>query len=68
MSQTDKVNAVSNIIVKKRYNEMKKQMGFWLDNDVATVLIKVTDEAPRGAKSQLVNDALRRLFEEEGYL
>lgn len=42
--------------------------GFYLENEVADAIDRITRRSPKGAKSKLVNAILKKHLKDEGYL
>lgn len=42
--------------------------GFYLEKDIVTVLNKLGEKGGKGIKSKIVNEALRKVFREKGWL
>lgn len=50
-------------------NENKKQLiGIYFDSDVAAVLKSLAAKGSKGAQSQLVNAAVKKLFQDKGLM
>lgn len=45
-----------------------KVTGFYLDDDIERVLVRLAGKGVRGTKNAIVNEALRKYFKEKGLL
>ncbi|MBU8908244.1 hypothetical protein [Desertibacillus haloalkaliphilus] len=64
-TDNDSSDAIDDLFEKKDEPIFR---GFYLDKDVVKVLDKVSKRGSKGIKSQLVNEALRKIFIEKGWL
>lgn len=65
-NDNDNVNVNNNI--ENLFTEKEKPIlvGVYFDPELAKILDEVSKGRPRGAKSKIVNEALRKLFQEMG--
>ena len=63
-TSTSKVDAID-ILLQNPMNRLKRvYRGFYFDDDVLSII----DRVPKSYKSELVNEALRKVFKEKGLL
>lgn len=69
IKKKNNVDLVSDIIQGKRNkDETHVFKGYYLENDVANTIDRITDNKPRGTKSELVNEILKKYFKKEGIM
>ncbi|MBU8855711.1 hypothetical protein BGM24_27720, partial [Bacillus sp. FJAT-26377] len=61
---TSKVDAIDILLQSPKDRSKRVYRGFYFDNDVLSVI----DRVPKSYKSELVNEALRKVFKEKGLL
>jgi hypothetical protein len=61
-------NALQNLIQGTEPKRSTRQHGVYLDKDIEKILDNLLKDAPKGAKSDVVNDSLRALFQNYGLL
>jgi hypothetical protein len=70
IGKSDKVNVNDNININSILNEEPKKelVGIYFDPEVKRILQEVTKKSGRGAQSKLVNEAVKRLLQESGFM
>lgn len=58
------VDSIDRILFSKALESKRVQRAYWIDEDIASVIDRVNNKQ----KSNLVNECLRRIFEEKGLL
>ncbi|WP_373896410.1 hypothetical protein [Virgibacillus sp. CBA3643] len=66
--ETNTDDKIDNILGKKTKDQTHSFRGYYLENQVADTIDKVTDRKTKGVKSELVNEILKKYFQEEGLL
>lgn len=61
---TSKVDAIDILLQSPKDRSKRVYRGFYFDNDVLSII----DRVPKSYKSELVNEALRKVFKEKGLL
>lgn len=61
------IDSIINNNVKKRLDDLK-QVGVFLEPDVFAVYEALGNKGGRGARSEMVNLALRKMYKEKGLL
>ncbi|MBU8855702.1 hypothetical protein BGM24_27675, partial [Bacillus sp. FJAT-26377] len=61
---TSKVDAIDILLQSPKDRSKRVYRGFYFDNDVLCII----DRVPKSYKSELVNEALRKVFKEKGLL
>lgn len=59
-----RVDVIDLLLAGEKATEEKVYRGFYLDKDISEII----DKAPKAYKSKLVNEALRKVFEDKGIL
>ena len=59
-----KVDAIDILLQNPKDRSKRVYRGFYFDDDVLTII----DRVPKSYKSELVNEALRKVFKEKGFL
>ncbi|PFR92601.1 hypothetical protein COK39_20225 [Priestia megaterium] len=63
-TNASKVDAIDILLQNPKDRSKRVYRGFYLDDDVLSII----DRVPRSYKSELVNEALRKVFKEKGLL
>jgi len=61
---TSKVDAIDLLLQSPKDRSKRVYRGFYFDNDVLSII----DRVPKSYKSELINEALRKVFKEKGLL
>ncbi|EOK5524663.1 hypothetical protein ACM6TU_004547, partial [Escherichia coli] len=61
---TSKVDAIDLLLQSPKDRSKRVYRGFYFDDDVLSII----DRVPKSYKSELVNEALRKVFKEKGLL
>ncbi|MBU8691215.1 hypothetical protein KM918_28455, partial [Priestia megaterium] len=61
---TSKVDAIDLLLQNPKDRSKRVYRGFYFDDDVLSII----DRVPKSYKSELVNEALRKVFKEKGLL
>jgi hypothetical protein len=61
---TSKINAIDILLQNSKDRSKRVYRGFYFDNDV----LSIVDRFPKSYKSELVNEALRKILKEKGLL
>lgn len=67
-AETQEKDAIDALLTLKRDASSKVFKGFYLDPDVAKVLDKLARKHGKGIQSQMVNEALRKVFRDKALL
>lgn len=59
---------IAEIVEQKKKRDSRKLIGIYFDSEVAEILNMIGEKGGKGAKSRVVNDAVKRLFIEQGLL
>lgn len=63
-TSTSKVDAIDILLQNPKDRSKRVYRGFYFDDDVLSII----DRVPKSYKSELVNEALRKVFKEKGLL
>lgn len=53
---------------KKTKDETHVFRGYYLENEIANTIDRITASKPRGTKSEIVNEVLKKYFKQEGIM
>ncbi|MCC3359465.1 hypothetical protein [Bacillus sp. REN16] len=59
---------ISDLMKTQKYEEKYVMKGIYVEKDLAAILDKLGKKGGRGAKSKIVNEALRRVFKESNLI
>jgi hypothetical protein len=62
-------DVIGNILSgKKSKKDTHTFKGYWLENEVANTIDRITEGKPKGVKSELVNEIIKKYLKSEGLM